>query len=129
MDEEQRLAFGWASVWTEGDQAVEDSQGDVIDTDVAKAAVERAAYDFVLVSRMADEQHTKTEGIGRLVESVVVSKAKLAAMGLEYNGREGLWVGFRVDSEPTWNAIKSGKLKQFSIRGTGVRQPLAEVTT
>jgi cation transport regulator ChaB len=116
LDEDQRLVFGWASVVEHEDGTpLEDLQGDVI----AVAELEKAAYRFVLESRKAGEMHERTEGIGRLVESFVVTPEKASALGMAK--RSGWWVGFKVDDDETWARVKKGDYRMFSIGGRALR--------
>jgi cation transport regulator ChaB len=117
LDEDQRLVFGWASVIENEDGTpLEDLQGDIIAAD----ELEKAAYRFVLDSRKAGEMHERTEGIGRLVESFVVTPEKADALGLAK--RSGWWVGFKIDDDSTWAEVKKGNFRMFSIGGKAVRE-------
>ena len=81
VDEAQGLVYGWASVVvTKAGELVEDRQGDVIDP----ADLDSAMIEFMLDHRAANEMHEGAP-IGTVVESVVVSPAKLEAMGLRRN--------------------------------------------
>ena len=120
VDDEQRLAFGWAYVADIDGNLVVDHSGDFVD-DAVLPDFEKAAYDYVLVSREADEMHIRLDGVAKLVESVFLTKEKLQAMGLEGN-RVGWWVGFRVSDDDVWEKVKSGKYSAFSIRGRGKRE-------
>lgn len=113
-DEEQRLIFGWASVATVSGQEVVDRQGDIIPVE----ELERAAYDFVLNSRTHGHMH-ETKGTGRLIESCVFSAEKQRALGIDLQ-KEGWWVGFIVENDDIWAAIKRGELPEFSIGGRAV---------
>lgn len=121
LDEAQRLVFGWASVAVKDrDQLLVDKQGDQIEP----AELEKAAYDFVEHSRVANEMH-RGGPVGVLVESLVVTPEKLEAMGLQRVGDDvskaapqaGLWVGFRVRPD-VFAKVKAGELRMFSIEGT-----------
>lgn len=112
VNEDQRLVFGWASVSVSKDGTqLEDLQGDVIDP----ADLENAAYDFMLYSRGVDEMH-RGRVKGQMVESLVVTPDKLAAMGLEAKNapRAAWWVGFKLDPD-AFAKVKSGDYKMFSI--------------
>lgn len=113
-DPDKRLMFGWASVATVGGEAVVDKQFDIIPVE----ELERAMYDFVLYSRDQGHMHEK-RGVGRLVESMVFSKEKQDALGIDL-GFEGAWVGFKVDDDQVWAAVKRGDLPQFSIGGAAI---------
>lgn len=115
---EQRLVFGWASITTQDGAPVVDVHGDSMPTEV----LEKAAYRYTLQSRAGKRQHAG-EPVMHLVESVVLTKAKQDAMGVDL-GREGWWVGFHVPDDATWGAIKSGDVTGFSIGGRGVKVSL-----
>lgn len=119
IDEEKNLVFGFASVVENEDGTpVVDSQGDVLTPD----ELEKAAYKFVLEVRKAGEMHRTIEGVGDLVESVVLTKAKREAMGIA-PGASGWWVGFKVAPE-IFAKVKSGEYAGFSIGGRGVRKEI-----
>lgn len=116
LDDDKRLVFGWASVLENDDGSpLEDLQGDVIAPD----ELENAVYKFVLDSRKAGEMHQRTEGIGRLVESFVLTPEKAAVLGIEK--RAGWWVGFKIDDDSTWAEVKKGNFRMFSIGGKAMR--------
>ena len=119
LDEERQLVFGWANVAVrKTGETIVDSQGDQI----APQDLEDAAYLFNLEWRAANEMHT---GVikGRLVESLVVTPEKLAALGLAKDAMpQGWWVGFHVDAD-TFAKVKQGKLTMFSIEGTAEQVP------
>lgn len=122
IDTDRRLAFGWATVAVEKDgEAVVDSEGDVLNV----PTLEKSIYEYVLLSRDADHLHLRT-GVGRLVESMLITPEKLAAMGFEKGEGPliGWWVGFKVDDDVVWEQVKSGELQMFSIAGSGRRTPL-----
>lgn len=114
-DPDQQLIFGWASVSEEGGRLLVDKQGDSI----LPEDLEKAAYDFVLHARQHGEMH-KIIGTGKLVESMMFTTEKQAALGINV-GKVGWWVGFRVSDPDTWAAHKRGELPEFSIGGSGRR--------
>lgn len=129
VDEAQHLVFGWFSVTHVDGRPVTDVQGDRISVQ----DIEKSGYDFVLKSRVGGAMHEKS--VGKLVESVVITPEKTAAMveSLKKQGIQasidlpviGWWGGFKIADTPTWEAITKGELKAFSIGGTGKRVPLA----
>lgn len=122
-DDDQHLVFGWASVivTVEG-EALEDRQHDIIEPE----DLEEAAYDYVLNFRDTGEEHLENfRKKGRLVESCVFTKEKQKAMGLP----EGIlpvawWIGFKIDDNETWERVKNGTYKMFSIEGKANRIPV-----
>lgn len=127
-DEEKRLVFGWALVSATADgQQIIDHQGDIVDQD----ELEEGAYEYVLNFRDAGEEHIGTlRKKARMVESVVFTEEKLKAMGIPLGTVPyGWWIGFYVDDDDTWEKIKSGHYKMFSIEGKAVREPVDEPVT
>lgn len=123
IDDDQRLAFGWASVLVndDGTQLV-DEQRDVIEIEELEGAV----YDFVM-------SYWPTAGVnherpcGQLVESMVFTKKKLEMLGIADSKIPlGWWVGFKIWDEAVWQKIKSGEYKMFSIGGTATRVEVSE---
>jgi hypothetical protein len=119
-EDDQRLVFGWLSVVEdEGGAPVVDTQGDVIPADV----MEQAVYQFMLDARAMGDMHERIEGIGRVVESMFFSRDKLEALGLVGRLPVGWWVGFYVDDDETWAAIKGGDYQGLSIGGVAYTEP------
>lgn len=124
-NDDKREVFGWAlvAIRKDGEQIV-DHQKDVVDPD----ELEHAAYEYVLKFRDTGELHDKDlRKKGKLIESVVLTKEKQAAMGIpEGTVPEGWWVGFKIEDDAAWQGIKSGRYRMFSIEGQGIRQPMDE---
>lgn len=120
-DDEKRLVFGWANVAVRvGGEVIQDFQDDIIDIE----DLEEAAYVFVSDYGTAGEMHQRG-GVGRLVESIVFTKEKAAALGIPPDILpEGWWVGFRVDDNDVWEKVKNGTYSMFSIEGTAERVPV-----
>lgn len=119
LDEDERLVFGWANVSMRADgELIVDRQGDIIEP----AELEKAAYDFVLDFRESGVNH-KGETKGRLVESLVVTPEKLAAMGLAKDALPtGWWIGVKIDDPEVFKRVKKGELAMFSIQGSAQRE-------
>lgn len=127
-DEDKRLVFGWALVSATSDgQQIVDHQGDIVDQD----ELEEGAYEYVLNFRDAGEEHIGTlRKKARMVESVVFTEEKLQAMGIPAGTVPyGWWIGFYVDDDRTWELIKNGTYKMFSIEGRAIREPVNEPLT
>lgn len=124
-DEDQRLVFGWALVSADknGNKLV-DHQGDMVEPD----DLEDGAYEYVLNFRDAGEEHIGTlRKKARMVESCVFTPEKMKAIGIpDGTIPVGWWIGFYVDDDTTWERIKSGKYKMFSIEGKAVREPIED---
>lgn len=127
-DEDKRLVFGWGSVAINatGEQLV-DYQGDMIDPEV----MEEAAYEYVLNFRDTGEEHIPSmRKKGKLVESVVFTREKQAAMGIpEGILPVGWWVGFKIHDDHAWELVKSGRYRMFSIEGRAERIPVEKKRT
>ena len=121
---DEHLVFGWASLATdENGAAIVDADGDIIEP----AELEKGAYEFVLDWRGGCEEHDRSKGIvASLVESVVFTPEKCAAMGIMQAMPIGWWVGFKVHDEATWQKIKSGELTMFSIGGRAKREEITD---
>lgn len=118
IDDDRQLVFGWANVAIrkDGNQVV-DSQGDSIDAE----DLEDAAYLFNLSFRKSGEMH-RGDSKGDLVESFVVTPAKLKALGLEGDALPlGWWVGFKVHDKDVFAKVKAGDYRMFSIQGKAKR--------
>lgn len=114
-DPDQMMIFGWASVVEKDGRLVIDKQGDI----VLPADLESAVYDYVLYARQHGDMH-KNIGTGRLIESMVFTKEKQDALGIDL-GKVGWFVGYKVDDPRVWEANKRGELPEFSIGGSGKR--------
>jgi len=122
-DDERRQVFGWASVAARpSGEVVEDWQEDIIEID----ELEKAAYAFTRDYAAAGEMHERG-GVGDLIESVVYTKEKAAAMNIP-DGilPEGWWLGFQITDGDVWQKIKNGDYSMFSIEGTGTREAAGE---
>jgi hypothetical protein len=123
FDDDQQLAFGWASVTRLHGQPVLDRQGDYISTD----DIEKAAYEYVQKSRRGGHMHRRDEfdqpvHVSDVVESVVFTPEKIEKMGLPADYPQGWWMGVKIHDPDVWTDVKSGKLTGFSIHGKGRRQ-------
>jgi cation transport regulator ChaB len=121
-DTDKRLVFGWLSVSKDKDgNLIEDHQGDIIEPE----ELEKAAYQFMLKSRNAGDNHTRIEGIGKAVVSIVTTKDIQKALGIPDNAiPEGWFIGYYIEDNKTWDLIKSGEYTSFSIGGKGKRIPI-----
>jgi hypothetical protein len=133
VDTDKRQVFGWASIAELDGMPVIDRQGDVIMIE----ELEKAAYDYVLDSRVGGEMHQKiTDGgvskaskpkqIGRMIESFVFTPEKIEKMGLPDSTPTGWWIGFKVDDDKVWSKVKKGQYAGFSIHGVGARKKVSK---
>lgn len=127
FDEDKRQVFGWASVVEVDGQPVIDRQGDWITPD----EIEKAAYEYVIKSRVGGHQHKRTEQgafhASDMIESIVFTPEKIAKMGLPDDFPVGWWVGYKVRDDETWAKVKKGDITGFSIHGRGKRAQVGEL--
>ena len=122
-DNDKQYVFGWANVSIRKDgEQIEDYQGDMIDPE----ELESAAYEHVLKFRSAGERHDPNfRNKGKLIESVVFTKEKLAAMGIpEGTVPLGWWVGYHIEDKDAWEKVKKGEYRMFSVEGQAQREPV-----
>jgi cation transport regulator ChaB len=120
LDDELRVVWGWASVIEENGQVVIDKQGDVI----SEEELVSAAHDFMREARLAKAMHDG-EGIGEVVESVVLTKELQKALGIEVN-KVGWLIGMHVECNDAWAKFSDGTYAGFSIGGSAVREEIAD---
>lgn len=121
IQEDQQLVFGWANIsLTNTGEVPLDWQGDTTSPEVLEAA----AYNFVLKYRGTGENHQGSSK-GTLIESVIFTREKMKAMGIEEGiVPEGWWVGFYIKDPSVFAKIKSGEYTMFSIEGQARRIPI-----
>lgn len=124
-DPDKQLVFGWASISKDikGD-LLEDYQGDIIEPD----ELEKAAYNFVLNFGDTGERHDpEMRKKGKLVASLVFTDDVKKALGIpEETLPTGWFVGFHIEDSDTWEKVKKGEYKMFSIEGRGTREPVTK---
>lgn len=123
---EKQNVFGWASVGYLPDNGryreYTDWQGDVLRN---VDDIENAAYDFTLNSRDQGIEHIGKGGKGSLIESFVSTPDKWDAMGIPHGVLPiAWWAGFHINDPMAWDGVKKGRLRMFSVQGTGGREPL-----
>jgi len=114
--DEERMAYGWASVITEKGEPVVDRQGDIIKA----PALTKAVTKFMEEVRVGKAMH-EGEQIGQVIHSWPVSDEIAKSVGIE-SDREGWLVAFKVSDEEIWKKVKSGELSAFSIGGKGRKE-------
>lgn len=132
VDDAKRQVFGWASVTELDGKPVVDLQGDYIHPD----EVEKAAYDYVVNSRVGGDMHYRVDENGNiieklahkphhvsdLIESMVFTPEKCEAMGISKSLAGRWWTGFQINDPDVWEDVKTGKRTGFSIHGVGLRK-------
>ena len=93
----------------------EDTDGDVI----SKEKIEEVAHEWMLNYRNVDLQHT-LNNVAYPVESYLLKETKevVSLDGQVMELPAGTWmVSVKVDDEDTWEAVKDGRMRGFSIMG------------
>lgn len=119
--EDQQLVSGWANVAINKDGSVPlDWQDDVI----APATLEKAAIGFMMDYRSSGVMH-EGDSKGTVVESIVLTKEKQAAIGIpEGTVPEGWFITVKVHDPEVFAKVKDGTYRMFSIQGTAKRVKL-----
>ena len=118
---DEGLVSGWASVSINKDGSIPlDWQDDVI----APATLEKAAIGFMMDYRDSGVMHDGGS-VGTVVESIVFTKEKQAAMGIpEGTVPEGWFITVKVHDPEVFAKVKDGTYRMFSIQGTAKRVKL-----
>lgn len=119
--EDAQLVSGWANVALDKNgEAPLDWQDDVI----APATLEKAAINFMMDYRGSGVMH-EGESKGTVVESIVLTKEKQAAIGIpEGTVPEGWFITVKVHDPDVFAKVKDGTYRMFSIQGTAKRVKL-----
>lgn len=124
-DDAQRLVFGWLykTHLADGTPLIDHSR-EFVTLDV----LEKAAYRYAELSRVAGDEHEKDAAgniisVGKLVVNVVFTPELRKAMDSPV-GPMGWFVGYRIENDSTWASIVSGRLKMFSFGGNATGVPL-----
>lgn len=115
---EKKLVSGWANIATCADGTKPlDWQGDIIEPE----ALEEAAINFMIDYRDSGVNH-QGKSTGIVVESIVLTKDKQAAMGIpEGIVPEGWFITVKITDDATFEKVKNGEYRMFSIQGTAER--------
>lgn len=116
---EKGLVSGWANVAKNVDgNAPLDWQGDIIEP----SDLEDAAIEFMKEYRASGCNH-EGDTVGTVVESIVMTKDKQAAMGIpDGTVPEGWFITVQLQNEDVIQKVKNGEFRMFSIQGTAQRE-------
>jgi len=117
-NEDEGLVSGWANVSVQADGSLPLDWSDDI---IMPATLEKAAIQFMLDYRGSGVMH---EGVqqGVVVESIVFTKAKQAAIGIpEGSVPEGWFITVKITNPEVFNQVKQGVYRMFSIQGKAKR--------
>lgn len=119
VDNERRIAWGWASVSTMKGELVTDLQGDTI----TPQEMEKMADRFMASARTAKAMH-QGDQIGEVLHSFPITNEIAKAFGMETD-REGWIIGMKIHDDAVWQGFKDGTYKAFSIGGRSKRERIA----
>ena len=118
---EEGLVSGWANVAINADGS---RPLDWSDDVIQPATLEKAAIGFMEEYRESGVMH-KGESKGAVVESIVFTKEKQAAIGIpEGHVPEGWFITVKIHDPEVFAKVKDGTYKMFSIQGTAQRSKL-----
>lgn len=113
-DEDKQLVSGWASVSVNADGSL---PLDWEDDTIPPCVLEKAAIDFMIDYQESGVGH-KGEAVGTVVESIVFTKDKQAAIGIpEGTIPEGWFITVKINDAEVFAKVKEGTYKMFSIQG------------
>jgi hypothetical protein len=118
MDDEKRIVYGYASVISKNGEPIVDRQGDIITAE----ELEKAASEFMLSSRIGKTMHFG-EPTTTIIHSFPMTDEIKKAYQIE-SPYEAWLIAVKVHDDTTWNMVKSGELKDFSIGGKATRREL-----
>lgn len=120
-NDDKQLVSGWASVSANADGSLPlDWEDDVI----PPCVLEKAAIDFMKDYRDSGVAH-EGDSVGTVVESIVMTKEKQAAMGIpEGCVPEGWFITVQINDSDVFAKVKDGTYKMFSIQGSCKRVKL-----
>ena len=121
VDDEQRMVWGWASISKERGAVSIDHQDD----HVPIHELQKAVHDKFIRERVGKTMH-KGRKTHEVVDSIVFTQELQKALGIDLP-YEGWFVGVKVHDNNTWNLVKSGKYRAFSIGGSGERHPMKKL--
>jgi len=116
--DEGHLISGWGNVSINADGSLPlDWQDDVI----MPQTLEKAAINFMAEYRESGVRHAGG-AVGTVVESIVFTKEKQAAIGIPPGHvPEGWFITVKVMDEGIFKEVQEGKLKMFSLQGRSKR--------
>lgn len=111
-----KVAYGFAYVSKKDGEVVVDHSGDSWSID----EVEKTAHEFITECRVGGSMHSEMN-VARVVESVVFTKEKQEALGIDL-GMECWFIGMEILDDEVLKQIETGELQMFSIGGMGTRE-------
>lgn len=119
--EEQQLVSGWANVALDKDG---NPPFDWSDDIIPPNELEKAAVQFMMDYRDSGAMHTGNSK-GTIVESIVLTKDKQKALGIPDNTvPEGWFITVKVHDKDTYEKVKQGVYRMFSIQGKSTKHTI-----
>lgn len=118
MDDEKRIVYGYASVISKNGEPIIDRQGDII----SAKELEEAASEFMLSRRVGKTMHFG-EPTTTIIHSFPMTNEIKKAYQIE-SPYEAWLIAVKVHDDATWDMVKSGELKDFSIGGSATRRKI-----
>ena len=116
VDAERRIVYGYASVISKDGVPIVDHQGDIISAE----ELEKAASEFMLGARSGKTMH-KGEPTTTIIHSFPMTEETKKAYDIQ-SPYEAWLIAVKVHDDETWELVKSGSLKDFSIGGMATRR-------
>jgi len=116
LDKQKQTVYG-VFLWPEK----ADHDGDVISAE----DIEKVAHDFIVDYRDIDEMHKQETLHADIVESFIAWEDDIDYYGKKLT--KGAWAGaIKIHDREVWDKVLSGEYKAFSVRISGVREPITE---
>jgi hypothetical protein len=112
-EEEERIAWGWATVAKKNGEDVVDSHGEKI----TMKAVKQMVHGLITGSRAGNFEHVGPAH-HEIVEAMVFCAERQKALGIDL-GMEGALIAMRIPDDNHWELVKSGDW-MFSIEARGI---------
>lgn len=117
-----RYVSGWLSVVEKDGKVIEDTQGDRISMEELR----KGMHGYMAGDRIIKAHH-RGDGIGRMIEMVVVDDDFVKAMGATTTKR-GAWGTAEITDEAVQKSVRDKKFSGFSMGGGGKRTPVAKAS-
>lgn len=117
---EGRYVSGWLSVVEKDGKVIEDTQGDRISIDELR----KGMHGYMAGDRIIKAHH-KGDGVGRMIEMVIVDDDFVKALGVTSTKR-GAWGTAEITDEALRDQVRKGAFSGFSMGGGGKRTPIAK---
>lgn len=121
-DAEKGIVTGWAALSSADDKPLIDFHDDLL----LVSELEKACHGLVLDGGAGKAGEMHAGRVGDIVEAMVMSKEKAAALGLGDIKTEGWIVSLKLHDAGAIGRVKSGDRGELSIHGLGKRIPVGD---